>query len=150
MEIMLWLLLLCINLVRFNFPAILIFLACFDSYVHDLPMLELLYSTNLGGGYFFNNKELATRFTTNIRNNLHFYTDSNGIDLQLRKVEPSNPIQSNYYPISMAAVIADSNTKITLLTAQPLGFGSLAEGQFEVMLDRRLGQDVLIYSYFWF
>jgi hypothetical protein len=120
------------------------YLDCFDTFVNDIPMVELQYSMNLAESHFFNNKELITRFTTDIHNNMNFYTDSNGLDMQLRQVDESRPISSNFYPISMAAMLADSNSKISLLTAHPLGFGSLKEGQFEVMLDRRLAQDVNI------
>lgn len=42
------------------------------------------------------------------------------------------PLQGNYYPIPSCAYIEDNNTRMTLLSAQPLGFGSLSEGQIEV------------------
>ena len=117
--------------------------SCFDSYVNDIPMVEIVFSLHLGESYFYNNKELICRFSSSdIKNNNIFYTDSNSIDMQLRKVDNSRPISSNYYPITTAAMFADNQYKLTLLTSQPLGFASLNEGQFEFMLDRRLNQDV--------
>lgn len=39
------------------------------------------------------------------------------------------------------AYIEDKNTRLSILSSTPLGCSSLREGQFEVMLDRRLKQD---------
>lgn len=39
------------------------------------------------------------------------------------------PLQANYYPIPSTMFIQDDTTRLTLLTAQPLGGTSLASGQ---------------------
>ncbi|XP_073998375.1 alpha-mannosidase 2-like isoform X1 [Rhodnius prolixus] len=87
------------------------------------------------------NYELAMRLSTNINNQDVFYTDLNGVQIIKRKRLNRLPLQGNYYPIPSCAYIEDNNTRMTLLSAQPLGFGSLSEGQIEVMQDRRLLQD---------
>lgn len=51
------------------------------------------------------------------------------------------PIQANYYPIPTMAYIEDSNTRLSVVTASPLGCSSVSPGEIEVMLDRRLNQD---------
>lgn len=39
------------------------------------------------------------------------------------------------------AYLEDDKTRLTVLTASPLGCSSLSPGEIEVMLDRRLNQD---------
>lgn len=39
------------------------------------------------------------------------------------------------------AYIEDEATRLTVLTASPLGCSSLTPGEIEIMLDRRLNQD---------
>jgi len=51
------------------------------------------------------------------------------------------PIQANYYPMPAATYIEDSSLRLTLLGRQPLGTASMASGQLEVIMDRRLMQD---------
>ena len=42
------------------------------------------------------------------------------------------PIQANYYPLPTMAFIQDQTFRFTVVTGQPLGMGSLKEGQIEV------------------
>lgn len=88
-----------------------------------------------------NNKELAMRFVTDIQSGDTFYTDLNGFQIQPRRYFQKLPLQANFYPMPSTAYIQDSQYRLTLHTAQALGVTSLASGQLEVILDRRLMQD---------
>ncbi|XP_043934204.1 alpha-mannosidase 2x isoform X2 [Protopterus annectens] len=87
------------------------------------------------------NKELAMRITTDIESKDTFFTDLNGFQIQLRRVFKKLPLQANIYPMPTMAYIQDEQFRLTLHTAQALGASSLASGQLEVILDRRLMQD---------
>ena len=63
-------------------------------------------------------KEVIIKFTSNsIKNEGVFYTDSNGLEMQYRKrdyrktwkLNVSQPVAGNYYPINTAISINDSN-----------------------------------------
>lgn len=88
-----------------------------------------------------NNKELAMRLVTDIQSGDTFYTDLNGFQIQQRRYFQKLPIQGNFYPMPTMAYIQDSQYRLTLHAAQALGVTSLASGQLEVILDRRLMQD---------
>uniref|UniRef100_A0A8C1MRB7 mannosyl-oligosaccharide 1,3-1,6-alpha-mannosidase n=1 Tax=Cyprinus carpio TaxID=7962 RepID=A0A8C1MRB7_CYPCA len=88
-----------------------------------------------------NNKELAMRLVTDIQSGDTFYTDLNGFQIQPRRYFQKLPLQANFYPMPTMAYIQDSQYRLTLHTAQALGVSSLASGQLEVILDRRLMQD---------
>ncbi|KAK7790667.1 hypothetical protein R5R35_002442 [Gryllus longicercus] len=87
------------------------------------------------------NYELVMRVTSQVSNGDEFFTDLNGLQMIRRKRFSKLPIQANYYPMPTAAFIEDSDKRLTILSAEPVGFGSLKEGQLEVMQDRRLNQD---------
>ncbi|XP_023714691.1 alpha-mannosidase 2 [Cryptotermes secundus] len=87
------------------------------------------------------NCELVMRISSNIKNGDDFYTDLNGLQIIRRKRFFKLPLQANYYPLPTMAFIQDQAFRFTVVTAQPLGVGSLKEGQIEVMQDRRLNQD---------
>ncbi|XP_054262638.1 alpha-mannosidase 2 isoform X2 [Macrosteles quadrilineatus] len=87
------------------------------------------------------NYELVMRISSNINNKNVFHTDLNGLQMIKRKRFSKLPLQANYYPMPTAMYIEDDDTRLTLLSAQPLGVASLREGQIEVMQDRRLLQD---------
>ena len=42
------------------------------------------------------------------------------------------PLQANYYPVPSQAFIEDFDSRLSILSAQPLGGASLHEGQLEV------------------
>ncbi|XP_051976058.1 alpha-mannosidase 2x isoform X2 [Xyrauchen texanus] len=88
-----------------------------------------------------NNKELAMRLVTDIKSEDTFYTDLNGFQMQPRRYFQKLPLQANFYPMPTMAYIQDRQYRLTLHTAQALGVSSLASGQLEVILDRRLMQD---------
>lgn len=87
------------------------------------------------------NYELAMHIETEIKNDDVFYTDLNGFQFIKRKTYAKLPIQGNVYPMPTGAFIQDSNMRVNLLTAQPLGAGSLDKSSLQVFLDRRLDQD---------
>ncbi|EDV21338.1 uncharacterized protein TRIADDRAFT_60265 [Trichoplax adhaerens] len=88
------------------------------------------------------NRELIMRISTNIRNtNREYFTDLNGFQMQRRRTLDKIPLQANYYPMPSMAFLQDPKLRMTLHTMQACGVASLKQGEFEVMLDRRLGQD---------
>ncbi|XP_054024882.1 alpha-mannosidase 2x [Dryobates pubescens] len=87
------------------------------------------------------NKELALRFSTDIESDDTFFTDLNGFQIQPRRYHRKLPLQANFYPMPTMAYIQDTQSRLTLHTAQALGVSSLSSGQLEVILDRRLMQD---------
>ncbi|NXW07865.1 MA2A2 mannosidase, partial [Fregetta grallaria] len=87
------------------------------------------------------NKELALRFSTDIESDDTFFTDLNGFQIQPRRYQQKLPLQANFYPMPAMAYIQDTQSRLTLHTAQALGVSSLGSGQLEVILDRRLMQD---------
>ena len=58
-----------------------------------------------------------------------------------RKRYSKLPIQGNFYPLPSLGYIQDSDSRLSLISGQPLGATSASSGQLEVMLDRRLMQD---------
>lgn len=87
------------------------------------------------------NSEVVMRLSTNIDNGDTFYTDLNGLSFIRREHFDKIPVQANYYPVPTGIFIEDDTTRLTLLTAQPLGGSSLSPGQIELMQDRRLSFD---------
>uniref|UniRef100_A0A8C1BDT4 Alpha-mannosidase n=2 Tax=Cyprinus carpio TaxID=7962 RepID=A0A8C1BDT4_CYPCA len=94
-----------------------------------------------------NNKELAMRLVTDIQSGDTFYTDLNGFQVKVFQKswfylsDRHGSKSANFYPMPTMAYIQDSQYRLTLHTAQALGVSSLASGQLEVILDRRLMQD---------
>ncbi|GAU96295.1 hypothetical protein RvY_07759 [Ramazzottius varieornatus] len=87
------------------------------------------------------NIEAVMRFTTDIRNNMTFFTDSNGFQVVRRKVSHDLPMQANYFPASTMAFLQDGEKRMTMHLARGHGVGSQDLGQIEVMMDRYLNQD---------
>ncbi|XP_052047863.1 alpha-mannosidase 2 [Apodemus sylvaticus] len=87
------------------------------------------------------NREIVMRISSKINNQNRYYTDLNGYQIQPRRTMGKLPLQANVYPMSTMAYIQDSEHRLTLLTAQALGASSMASGQIEVFMDRRLMQD---------
>ena len=79
-------------------------------------------------------------------------TDSNGRDWQLRRrnarpdfnISITEPVAQNYYPVNTAIQMQAAGAAggvLTLLTDRTQGGASLADGQLELMLHRRLPSD---------
>jgi hypothetical protein len=94
-------------------------------------------------------KEIIHRFQTPVQSNDVWYTDSGWEEMQYRrrnyrptwKLNVTQPVSGNYFPINMAGAISDGKLQATILTDRSRGFTSLASGQFESMLHRRLLHD---------
>ncbi|EFJ34782.1 hypothetical protein SELMODRAFT_266756 [Selaginella moellendorffii] len=91
-------------------------------------------------------KEVITRFTTGIPSEGVFYSDSNGRDFIKRvrdfrsdwKLEVTQPVAGNYYPVNLGVYLTDKKTDFSILVDRSVGAGSISDGQLEVMLHRRL------------
>ncbi|KAL9966329.1 hypothetical protein ACROYT_G024383 [Oculina patagonica] len=91
-------------------------------------------------------KEIITRFDTDIKSNQLFYTDANGREMQERKrnyrptwkLNITEPVAGNYYPVNSRMYIKDSDKQLTILTERSLGGSSMKDGSMEIMLHRRL------------
>ncbi|KAL3617629.1 hypothetical protein CASFOL_037950 [Castilleja foliolosa] len=94
-------------------------------------------------------KEIVTQIKTNIGNNKTFYTDSNGRDYIERirdyradwDLQVTQPIAGNYYPINHGIYIKDENRELSILVDRSVGGSSIADGDVEIMIHRRLLHD---------
>jgi lysosomal alpha-mannosidase len=94
-------------------------------------------------------KEIISRFSSNIASAQLFYTDSNGREMQKRqrdfrptwKWNKTEPVAGNYYPVNALAFIKDQTSQLTVLTDRSQGASSLADGQLEFMIHRRILED---------
>ncbi|KAK8534169.1 hypothetical protein V6N12_047562 [Hibiscus sabdariffa] len=94
-------------------------------------------------------KEIITQITTTMTTNKTFYTDSNGRDFIKRirdfrkdwELQVNQPIAGNYYPINLGIYVQDNSTELSVLVDRSVGGSSLADGQIELMLHRRLIHD---------
>ncbi|XP_075713950.1 epididymis-specific alpha-mannosidase isoform X2 [Rhinoderma darwinii] len=86
------------------------------------------------------NREAIIRIQTNLRTNKMIYTDDNGYQMQARefKIYNSNTVARNYYPMVRTAHIEDEKTRLILLAERSHGVSSQDNGQVEIMLHRRL------------
>ena len=90
----------------------------------------------------FNDRELITRFKTELNNNRLFYTDLNGFQTMRRETYSKIPLQGNYYPMpSLAFLQCPGGRRFSVHSRQALGVASLKQGELEIMLDRRLTHD---------
>ncbi|XVE67609.1 hypothetical protein DITRI_Ditri09bG0001600 [Diplodiscus trichospermus] len=94
-------------------------------------------------------KEITTQITTTMKTNRTFYTDSNGRDFIKRirdfrndwDLQVNQPVAGNYYPINLGIYLQDNSTELSVLVDRSVGGSSLADGQIELMLHRRLLHD---------
>ena len=100
-------------------------------------------------------KSIFARYSTGIKNEGTFYTDSNAREFMKRKREDTHlfgyhapdldtelePIAGNYYPVNTAAFIEDQNRSFGVLVDRSQGGSSLTDGALELMIQRRLLHD---------
>uniref|UniRef100_W8C2M5 Alpha-mannosidase n=2 Tax=Ceratitis capitata TaxID=7213 RepID=W8C2M5_CERCA len=94
-------------------------------------------------------KEIITRFSSAIKSNGVFYTDSNGREMLRRvrnqreyfKPNMTESVSGNYYPITARITIEDATKRLALLNDRAQGGSSLKDGDLELMLHRRLLRD---------
>uniref|UniRef100_A0A8C5TBD1 Epididymis-specific alpha-mannosidase n=1 Tax=Malurus cyaneus samueli TaxID=2593467 RepID=A0A8C5TBD1_9PASS len=86
------------------------------------------------------NREAVLRTSTNLNTKQLLYTDNNGYQMQKRpfKAYVNNTVARNYYPMVQTAYIEDDSTRLMLLAERAHGVSSQGNGQVEVMLHRRL------------
>eukprot|EP01016_Furgasonia_blochmanni_P032995 TRINITY_DN3415_c0_g1_i6.p1 TRINITY_DN3415_c0_g1~~TRINITY_DN3415_c0_g1_i6.p1 ORF type:complete len:779 (+),score=127.44 TRINITY_DN3415_c0_g1_i6:782-3118(+) len=95
--------------------------------------------------------EIVLRLTTLIENEGIFYTDSNGMEMQMRVINnrPSwkwnltETVAGNYYPVQSAIQIRDKSNRgmLTVVPDRAQGGTSLNPGQVELMIQRKLEVD---------
>ncbi|XP_030095069.2 epididymis-specific alpha-mannosidase [Serinus canaria] len=86
------------------------------------------------------NREAILRTNTSLNTRQLLYTDNNGYQMQKRpfKAYVNNTVARNYYPMVQTAYIEDDTTRLMLLAERAHGVSSQGNGQVEVMLHRRL------------
>ncbi|KAM6132918.1 epididymis-specific alpha-mannosidase [Pterocles gutturalis] len=86
------------------------------------------------------NREAVLRTSTNLNTRQLLYTDSNGYQMQKRpfKAYVNNTVARNYYPMVQTAYVEDDTKRLMLLAERAHGVSSPGNGQVEVMLHRRL------------
>lgn len=93
-------------------------------------------------------KEVISKFSTSVKNGdaPAISTDSNGREFLERiydyratwNLSNAEPVAGNYYPSNAAAFIRDDDSQFSLIVDRSVGVASLAEGELEVMIHRRL------------
>ncbi|XP_060037774.1 lysosomal alpha-mannosidase isoform X2 [Erinaceus europaeus] len=94
-------------------------------------------------------KEVVSRFDAALDTKGLFYTDSNGREILERrrdyrptwKLNQTEPVAGNYYPVNSRIYIKDSEMQLTVLTDRSQGGSSIRDGSIELMVHRRLLKD---------
>jgi hypothetical protein len=97
-------------------------------------------------------KEVCLSLKTNFDNQNKFYTDSNGLEEQLRvlnfrptwNLTINEAVAGNYYPVNSHIRISDpkaSTKHVSVLTDRSMGAGVINKGEIELMVHRRLLAD---------
>ena len=94
---------------------------------------------------------VVTWFTPDIEHGDTFYTDSNGLEMQERKLNyrptwdfsSAMNISSNFYPINSAMAIRDETKllQMTIMNDRSQAGSVIEKGKFEFLLNRRLYYD---------
>uniref|UniRef100_A0A8C4NBV9 Alpha-mannosidase n=1 Tax=Eptatretus burgeri TaxID=7764 RepID=A0A8C4NBV9_EPTBU len=112
--------------------------------VYNLPGVEglSLEISNIVDIRQEQNRELVMRTTSDLDNKGIFFTDLNGFQMQRRKLWKKLPLQANFYPFPTMAFLQDSHTRLSLLSSQALGIGSLKNGKFLTRTKKRIVERV--------
>nr|XP_044995358.1 lysosomal alpha-mannosidase-like [Jaculus jaculus] len=94
-------------------------------------------------------KEVISRFDTPLKTDGQFFTDSNGREVLTRsrnyrptwRLNQTEPVAGNYYPVNTRIYISDGDVQLTVLTDRSQGGSSLRDGSLELMVHRRLLAD---------
>jgi hypothetical protein len=97
-------------------------------------------------------KEVIVKYSSGIKSTGTWYTDSNGKEMVKRgynKRGPSypspykisEPVAGNYYPVNAMMSLDDGKNELAVLTDVSQGGASLADGELEFMVHRRVLQD---------
>ncbi|XP_028331106.1 epididymis-specific alpha-mannosidase [Gouania willdenowi] len=98
--------------------------------------LEQIYSL----GPLGLNTEVVLRTSSSLKNNRDLYTDDNGYQMMKRTYREytNNTIARNYFPMVQTAYMEDDRSRLVILSDRAHGVSSQANGELEVMLHRRL------------
>ena len=90
----------------------------------------------------------------NFDNNQTFYTDSNGLEMQQRRLnyrptwdiqanynDSNENVTANYYPINTAITMRDNNRQFTVCNDRPQSGSALSKGAIQFMQNRRIPAD---------
>jgi alpha-mannosidase len=96
-------------------------------------------------------KEVIMKYSTDLNSGGVFYTDSNGREMMPRKTNargPSypplvvhEPVAGNYYPVNSMISLDDGKSELVVVTDVSVGGASLADGELELMVHRRVQAD---------
>ncbi|CAI4223504.1 unnamed protein product [Auanema sp. JU1783] len=92
------------------------------------------------------NEALFMSISTDLNTNA-FHTDINGLFHRKRKFmnamdNAGLPYEANFYPVAASVFLEDDESRLTVLTGQPLSATSPRPGELHLMMDRRqTGQD---------
>jgi alpha-mannosidase len=98
-------------------------------------------------------KEVIVKYSSGLASAGTFYTDANGREMVKRQynergpsyptLQVNEPVAGNYYPVNMMIALQDKkqNAELAVVTDVTQGGASLADGELELMVHRRLQQD---------
>ncbi|CAJ1086096.1 epididymis-specific alpha-mannosidase [Xyrichtys novacula] len=86
------------------------------------------------------NTEVVLRTRSSLKNNRTLYTDDNGFQMMKRTYRRfiNNTLARNYFPMVRTAYIEDDLSRLVFVSDRAHGVSSQANGQLEIMLHRRL------------
>ncbi|XP_061768626.1 epididymis-specific alpha-mannosidase isoform X2 [Nerophis ophidion] len=119
----------------YAFSVVTRVLRCFGTNV-GCQRLEQTYSL----GPLPVNTEVVFRTSSSLRSERTLYTDNNGYQMMKRTHSEftNNTLARNYFPMVRAAYMEDELSRLVLVSERAHGVSSQASGQLEVMLHRRL------------
>jgi len=118
----------------------------------DTPWLPAAISDDGKTRYDRWGKELVMKYTsTSLQTKGTFYTDSNGREMVQRvfnargpsypPLDINEPIAGNYYPVNAMIGVNTAQAELVVLTDVTQGGASLKDGEFELMVHRRIQVD---------